>query len=143
MLAAYRTATALAGRWGAAQPGTTAGEIAHSIVPIAVGYIVAHYYTLFLLEGQRTIALLSDPLDTGANWLGTAGWTIQALGTTPAGVATLQVTVIVIGHVLGTVLAHDRALALFPRRTAVLGQIPLLVLMVVYTVVGLLLLFAA
>ncbi|MBE3014017.1 hypothetical protein IL992_33285 [Microbispora sp. NEAU-D428] len=56
---------------------------------------------------------------------------------------TLQVTVIVIGHVLGTVLAHDRALALFPRRTAVLGQIPLLVLMVVYTIVGLLLLFAA
>ncbi|GGO06087.1 hypothetical protein [Microbispora bryophytorum] len=143
VLAAYRTATALAGRWGAARPGTTAGEIAHSIVPIAVGYIVAHYYTLFLLEGQRTIALLSDPLDTGADWLGTAGWTIQALGTTPAGVATLQVTVIVIGHVLGTVLAHDRALALFPRRTAVLGQIPLLVLMVVYTVVGLLLLFAA
>ncbi|MEU8273572.1 hypothetical protein ACFYOK_00330 [Microbispora bryophytorum] len=143
VLAAYRAATALAGRWGAAEPGTTAGEIAHSIVPIAVGYVVAHYYTLFLLEGQRTIALLSDPLDTGADWLGTAGWTIQALGTTPAGVATLQVTVIVIGHVLGTVLAHDRALALFPRRTAVLGQIPLLVLMVVYTVVGLLLLFAA
>ncbi|MEV4454508.1 hypothetical protein [Microbispora sp. NPDC049633] len=143
VLAAYRTATALAGRWGAAEPGTTAGEIAHSIVPVAVGYVVAHYYTLFLLEGQRTIALLSDPLDTGADWLGTAGWTIQALGTTPAGVATLQVTVIVIGHVLGTVLAHDRALALFPRRTAVLGQIPLLVLMVVYTVVGLLLLFAA
>ncbi|GAB3142952.1 hypothetical protein [Microbispora hainanensis] len=143
VLAAYRAATALAGRWGAARPGTTAGETAHSIVPIAVGYVVAHYYTLFLLEGQRTIALLSDPLDTGADWLGTAGWTIQALGTTPAGVATLQVTVIVIGHVLGTVLAHDRALALFPRRTAVLGQIPLLVLMVVYTVVGLLLLFAA
>ncbi|WP_169987998.1 hypothetical protein [Microbispora sp. H10836] len=143
VLAAYRAATALAGRWGAAEPGTTAGEIAHSIVPVAVGYVVAHYYTLFLLEGQRTIALLSDPLDTGADWLGTAGWTIQALGTTPAGVATLQVTVIVVGHVLGTVLAHDRALALFPRRTAVLGQIPLLVLMVVYTVVGLLLLFAA
>ncbi|MFG1827509.1 hypothetical protein ACGFIJ_33960 [Microbispora bryophytorum] len=143
VLAAYRAATALAGRWGAADPGMTAGEIAHSIVPIAVGYVVAHYYTLFLLEGQRTIALLSDPLDTGADWLGTAGWTIQAFGTTPAGVATLQVTVIVIGHVLGTVLAHDRALALFPRRTAVLGQIPLLVLMVVYTVVGLLLLFAA
>ncbi|KAA9378165.1 hypothetical protein F5972_14795 [Microbispora cellulosiformans] len=159
VLAAYRVATALAGRWGAAgaaitagktagttagrTAGETAGEIAHSIVPIAVGYVIAHYYTLFLLEGQRTIALLSDPLDTGANWLGTADWKIQALGTTPAGVATLQVTVIVVGHVLGTVLAHDRALALFPRRTAVLGQVPLLVLMVVYTVVGLLLLFAA
>ncbi|WP_405151425.1 hypothetical protein OG589_20600 [Sphaerisporangium sp. NBC_01403] len=143
VLAAYLGTTALAGRWGDAKPGATAGELAHAIVPIAVGYVVAHYYTLFLLEGQRTIALLSDPLDTGANWLGTADWTISAAGTTPAGIAMLQVTVIIIGHVLGTVLAHDRALALFPRRTAVLGQIPLLLLMVVYTVVGLLLLFAA
>ena len=87
----------------------------------------------------RTVVIAQD----GDDWLGTAGWTIQALGTTPAGVATLQVTVIVVGHVLGTVLAHDRALTLFPRRTAVLGQIPLLLLMVVYTVMGLLLLFAA
>jgi hypothetical protein len=142
VLAAYRGATALAGRWGAAEPGTTAGELAHAIVPIAVGYVVAHYFSLFLLEGQRTLALLSDPLDTGANWLGTAGWTVHAAGTTPAGIAVLQVTVILIGHVLGTVLAHDRALVLFPRRTAVLGQVPLLVLMVAYTVTGLLLLFA-
>lgn len=50
--------------------------------------------------------------------------------------------VIITGHVVGTVLAHDRALSLFPRPTAVLGQIPLLVLMVVYTVAGLLLLFS-
>ncbi|GAA3032293.1 hypothetical protein [Streptosporangium longisporum] len=142
VLAAYRGATSLAGRWGAAEPGTTAGELAHAVVPIAVGYVVAHYYTLLLLEGQRTLALLSDPLVTGADWLGTAGWTVQAAGTSPAGIAMLQVTVIVVGHVLGTVLAHDRALALFPRRTAVVGQIPLLVLMVAYTVVGLLLLFA-
>ncbi|MGC5012944.1 hypothetical protein ACLQ2R_19450 [Streptosporangium sp. DT93] len=142
VLAAYRGATSLAGRWGAAEPGTTADELAHAVVPIAVGYVVAHYYTLLLLEGQRTLALLSDPLVTGADWLGTAGWTVQAAGTSPAGIAMLQVTVIVVGHVLGTVLAHDRALALFPRRTAVVGQIPLLVLMVAYTVVGLLLLFA-
>lgn len=85
VLAAYRGATALAGRWGAAEPGTTAGELAHAVVPIAVGYVVAHYFTLLLLEGQRTLALLSDPLDTGANWLGTAGWTVQAIGTSPPG----------------------------------------------------------
>ncbi|MDH2425425.1 hypothetical protein [Sphaerisporangium sp. TRM90804] len=143
VLAAYLGATALAGRLGTAPPGKTAGELAHAIVPIAVGYLVAHYFTLLLLEGQHTLALLSDPLGTGADWLGTAGWSIGTAGTTPASVAMLQVTVIVIGHVLGTVLAHDRALVLFPRRTAVVGQIPLLVLMVLYTVAGLLLLFAA
>jgi hypothetical protein len=143
VLLAFLGATGLAGRWGGAEPGTTAGELAHSVVPIAVGYLIAHYYTLFLLEGQRTIALLSDPLVNGSDWLGTADWTVGGLGNTPAGIAMLQVTVIIIGHVLGTVLAHDRALALFPRRTAVIGQVPLLVLMVYYTVAGLLLLFAA
>jgi hypothetical protein len=105
--------------------------------------VIAHYYSLFLLEGQRTLALFSDPLGTGANWLGTRDWEISALGTSPMGIAVLQVTAIVAGHLLGVVLAHDRALRLFPRRTAVLGQLPLLVLMVGYTVVGLLLLFAA
>ncbi|MFC4534643.1 hypothetical protein [Sphaerisporangium dianthi] len=143
VLAAYLAATALAGGWGGAARGTMAGELAHSIVPIAVGYLVAHYFTLLLLEGQRTIALLSDPLVTGADWLGTAGWKVGAAGTSPAGIAMLQVTVIVVGHIMGTVLAHDRALTLFPHRTAVRGQIPLLALMVVYTVTGLILLFAA
>ncbi|GAA3789992.1 hypothetical protein GCM10022226_06090 [Sphaerisporangium flaviroseum] len=143
VLAAYLAATALAGRRGGAEPGTTAGELAHSIMPIAVGYLAAHYFTLLLLEGQHAIALLSDPLVTGADWLGTAGWQVSAAGTSPAGIAMLQVTMIVIGHVMGTVLAHDRALALFSRRTAVMGQIPLLVLMVAYTVAGLMLLFAA
>ncbi|MEV6983991.1 hypothetical protein AB0M95_22415 [Sphaerisporangium sp. NPDC051017] len=143
VLAAYLGATALASRWGGVERGTMAGELAHSIVPIAVGYLIAHYFTLLLLEGQRTLALLSDPLVIGTNWFGTAGWEVSAVGTSPAGIAMLQVTVIVVGHVIGTVLAHDRALALFPRRTAVMGQIPLLVLMVTYTVGGLLLLFAA
>ncbi|WP_285773115.1 hypothetical protein [Microtetraspora sp. NBRC 13810] len=143
VLLAYLGATALAGRRGGGLPGATAGELAHSVVPIAVGYLVAHYFTLLVLEGQRTVSLLSDPLNTGADWLGTAGWEVAAAGLTPAGVAVLQVTVIVVGHLLGTVLAHDRALALFPRRTAVAGQVPLLLLMVVYTVTGLLLLFAA
>ncbi|GGK74585.1 hypothetical protein Sme01_34130 [Sphaerisporangium melleum] len=143
VLAAYLATTAWAGRLGGAEPGRTAGELAHSIVPIAVGYLIAHYFTLLLLEGQRTLALLSDPLVVGADWLGTAGWTVSAAGLSPASIAMLQVTVIIVGHVMGTVLAHDRALALFPRRTAVMGQIPLLVLMVVYTVTGLMLLFAA
>ncbi|MFY1693227.1 hypothetical protein [Plantactinospora sp. WMMB782] len=143
VLGAYLGATGLAGRLGGRPAGECAGEVAHSIVPVAVGYLVAHYFTLFLLEGQRTLVLLSDPLGTGADWLGTGSWTVSGFGTSPAGTALLQVTVIVLGHVFGTVLAHDRALRLFDRRTAVVGQLPLLVLMVVYTTAGLLLLFAA
>jgi hypothetical protein len=139
---AYLVATRTAGRRGHTSTERTPAELAHSIVPIAAGYLIAHYYSLLVLEGQRTVALLSDPLDIGANWLGTANWQIQAGFITPAGVANLQVTIIVLGHLIGTVLAHDRALRLFPRAQAVRGQIPLLILMVTYTVVGLLLLFA-
>ncbi|WP_308169919.1 hypothetical protein [Acrocarpospora catenulata] len=141
--AIFLVATTWAARLGQVSPRTVAIELAHSLVPIAVGYLVAHYFTLFLFEGQRTLARLSDPLDTGANWLGTADWTLQSLGATPAAIAMLQVTVIVLGHILGTALAHDRALTLFPHRTAVAGQVPLLTLMVIYTVLGLFLLFAA
>ena len=142
---AYLAATGAAariGRAGAAETRGVPGEIAHSIVPIAVGYVVAHYYSLLILEGQRTVALLSDPLGTGANWLGTADWEPQTALITPSGVATLQITVIILGHLLGTLLAHDRALYLFPRARAVAGQLPLLALMVAYTVAGLLLLYA-
>ncbi|RLP78554.1 hypothetical protein EAD89_29725 [Micromonospora sp. BL4] len=145
--AAYLVTTGAATRIGRVGPaGADArglpGELAHSIVPIAVGYLVAHYYSLLILEGQRTVALLSDPLDTGANWFGTAGWEPHTGLVTPSGVATLQITVIILGHLLGTLLAHDRALYLFPRARAVTGQLPLLALMVAYTVAGLLLLYA-
>ncbi|MFC4017752.1 hypothetical protein ACFOW4_07315 [Micromonospora sp. GCM10011542] len=144
---AYLAATGAAARIGrtAAEPVPVRrlpAELAHSIVPIAVGYLVAHYYSLLILEGQRTIALYSDPLDTGADWLGTAGWQPHTGLVTPSGVATLQITLIIVGHLLGTLLAHDRALYLFPRARAVAGQLPLLALMVAYTVAGLLLLYA-
>ncbi|MEV8512016.1 hypothetical protein [Dactylosporangium sp. NPDC051484] len=130
--AAYRTATRAAGRRGRTSADRAAGELAHSIVPIAVGYVVAHYWSLFVLEGQRTVALL----------FGAEDFKVYSGIITPTGVANLQVTVIVLGHLVGTVLAHDRALRMFPRAQAVTGQLPLLGLMVVYTVAGLFLLFA-
>ena len=119
------------------------GLFASSIVPIALGYVVAHYYSLLVLTGQQTIGFLADPLGLGWNLLGLAGRPLLTGWVQPTFVATFQVCAIVVGHVLGVVLAHDRAVALFPRSKAVLGQIPLLCLMVLFTVGGLLLLFAA
>jgi hypothetical protein len=116
---------------------------AHSVVPIAVGYVVAHYFTLFVLEGQRTLVLLSDPLGTGADWLGIGGLAENRwIADQPTLVASIQVSAIVLGHLLGIVSAHDRAVRLFPRRSALVAQLPLLGVMVGYTVGGLLLLFA-
>ncbi|WP_082553119.1 hypothetical protein [Phycicoccus sp. Root101] len=120
-----------------------ATAFAPSLVPIAAGYVVAHYWSLWVYGGQLTLALLSDPLGTGANWLGTRGLTPGSALIGPTFVACLQVTAIVTGHVLGIVHAHERALRLFDRKAAVRGQVPMLVVMVGYTCGGLVLLFAA
>ncbi|MGW2085817.1 hypothetical protein [Streptomyces sp. NPDC001880] len=105
---------------------------AHSLVPIALGYLVAHYFTLFVTEGPRTVMMASgtDNPAPPEPFLG------------PGGVATLQVAAIVLGHVLGVIAAHDRSVRLFPPGRAVAGQLPLLVLMVTYTIGGLSLLIA-
>ncbi|MFF9509039.1 hypothetical protein ACF1BU_09945 [Streptomyces sp. NPDC014724] len=107
-------------------------SFAHSLVPIALGYLVAHYFTLFVTEGPRTVMVAfgtDNPLPPE-----------PPLG--PGGVATLQVAAIVLGHVLGVIAAHDRSVRLFPPGRAVAGQLPLLVLMITYTIGGLSLLIA-
>jgi hypothetical protein len=143
----YWSATVACG-WLAPARGVDAarrlpGAFAGSVVPIALGYLVAHYFTLFVLEGQRTLALLSDPLSTGADLFGLADYEVHAgLVNDPQVVALVKIGAVVVGHILGVVAAHDRAVALFSRREALLGQIPLLVVMVGYTLGGLTLLFA-
>ncbi|KOG57533.1 hypothetical protein ADK75_03685 [Streptomyces virginiae] len=99
---------------------------AHSLVPIAVGYLIAHYFSLLVVEGPRTVSMA----------LGTdnAPEPLPPLG--PGGLAALQVIAVVTGHVLGVVAAHDRSVRLFPPAKAVAGQLPLLALMITYTIGG-------
>jgi hypothetical protein len=119
-----------------------AGDLAPSLLPIAAGYLVAHYYSLLVFQGPRTLSLLSDPLGVGADWLGTAGVVPWAWPIQPTLVAVVQAGAIVVGHVLGVVVAHERAIRVLPHRAAVVGQVPLMVLMIGYTVGGLSLLFS-
>ncbi|MFI5639185.1 hypothetical protein ACIA8H_17410 [Streptomyces goshikiensis] len=99
---------------------------AHSLVPIALGYLIAHYFSLFVTEGPRTVIMA----------LGTdnAPEPLSPLG--PGALATLQVAAVVTGHVLGVIAAHDRSVRLFPPARAVAGQLPLLALMITYTIGG-------
>ena len=138
----FTAGTRLAGRAGGADPRSMPAAFAHSLVPIALGYVVAHYWSLLVLEGQNAVIHLADPLGTRANVLGLADRTPDTTLLAPTLVAVVQVLAIVGGHVLGVVLAHDRAVRLFARRRAVLGQLPLLALMVLYTCGGLFLLFS-
>ena len=117
---------------------------AHSMVPIIVGYFVAHYLTLFFETGQQTVAQLSDPLGTGADLLGTADMGVTFfLSLHPTGLAITKVVAVVLGHLLGAVSAHDRAVRVLPRGRELVGQMPLLLVMVLYTSGGLYLLLAA
>jgi len=117
---------------------------AHSVVPIIVGYMVAHYLTYLVESGQQTLIQLSDPLGTGANLLGTADGEVNYwLSSHPTFLAVTKVLAVVTGHVVGVVAAHDRAMKLLPKRHQLTGQLPLLVVMVFYTITGLYLLFGA
>lgn len=141
--ALYTAAVRIAGVVGSVDPADLPRAFAHSLVPIAVGYLVAHYFSLLVFEGQRTLILASDPFDSGANLFGTAGLGVDYTVVSATVIATVQVVAVVTGHILGVVAAHDRAVRLFPPRAATIGQVPLLVLMIIYTVGGLSLLFAA
>jgi len=121
-----------------------AGELdrrfVHSLVPILVGYTVAHYFSLFVFQGQAGYILVSDPFDRGWDLFGTADWKINLLLVSTTAIAVVQVCSIVTGHVLGVVVAHDRAVATFRGRDTLRGQYPLLVTMVFYTLGGIALL---
>ncbi|MCW2620388.1 MAG: hypothetical protein JWR28_3537, partial [Modestobacter sp.] len=102
----------------------------------AAGYALAHYFSLLVLDGQLTWILASDPFRTGLDLFGTAGNAVNYTAISPRTISLVQVSAIVLGHVLGVVLAHDRAVRVAPGR-ALVAQYPLLVVMVLFTVGGL------
>jgi hypothetical protein len=116
-------------------------DLAPSLLPIAGGYVVAHYWSLWVYQGQYAWVLLTDPLGTGANLLGTAGLTPNDTLIAPTLVATIQAVAIVLGHLLAVVAAHERAVTVLPRRAAVVGQLPVMAVMLFYTFAGLTILF--
>jgi hypothetical protein len=115
-------------------------QFVHSLVPILVGYTVAHYFSLLIFQGQMGYILASDPFGQGWDLFGTADWKMNLLVVSTSAIALVQVGSIVTGHVLGVICAHDRAVALFKGRDRARGQVPLLVTMVFYTLSGIALL---
>ena len=129
--------------------GASARELgarfAHSLVPIGLAYVVAHYFSLLAYEGQRIAYLISDPLGTGANIFGTTSATVDYTWISATAIWYVQVAALVIGHVAGLVLAHERALVSFGGDTQVAtrSQYWMLVVMIAFTSLGLWLLSAA
>jgi hypothetical protein len=116
----------------------------HSLVPIAMVYVVAHYLTFLLFEGQATLYLASDPFGEGWDIFGTADRAIDYTYLSQNATWYVQVAVVVIGHVAALTLAHDRALALYrDTRLAVRSQYWMLAVMVGFTSLALWLLAQA
>ena len=117
---------------------------AHSLIPIALVYVMAHYLTYFVFDGQITLALASDPLAQGWNIFGTAKNGIDYSLLSQNATWYLQVGFVVAGHVAALVLAHDRALVLYGQaKQAVRSQYWMLGIMVGFTTLALWLLASA
>ncbi|MAG52105.1 MAG: hypothetical protein QF796_05210 [Acidimicrobiales bacterium] len=134
---AYHLACRVGGRVTGDQ--NAAERFGVSLVPILLGYSVAHYFSLLLLEGQAFRSLLSDPYGRGWDLFGTLGdpidWTL--VSTTVVG--WVQLAAILVGHMVAVVVAHDRAIEAWPPAKAMRSQYPMLVVMVAYTMVALVL----
>ena len=119
---------------------------AHTLIPIAFAYLVAHYFSLFVFQEQAQFTyLLSDPLGTATTDLfGTASGGIDFKLLSANAIWYVQVGALVIGHVIGLVLAHDRATAYWgDYRQAARSQYWMLAVMVAFTCFGMYLLSVA
>lgn len=136
--AAYLAACRVAAWLDGAATGATTGEVARrfvlSLVPIAIGYHLAHYFSYLIVQGQMIVPLASDPFGSGWDLLGAAGRPLDIDAVDMRLVWLVAVGGVVLGHAAAVLLAHRAALAAAMRP---LSQAPLVVLMIGYTVTSL------
>jgi hypothetical protein len=109
-----------------------------SLVPIAFAYVVAHYFSLAVYQGQFFFPLLSDPFGRGWDLFGTVDYHPDLKLLAPRTIWYVQAGALIVGHICGLAVAHDRAIAVLRApRAALRSQYAILVLMVFYTVGGL------
>jgi hypothetical protein len=139
-IAVYHLVTTLIGRSSKNRMTADAASrtFVLTLVPIAIAYLIAHYLSYFLIQGQLLIRLVSDPFGFGWNIFGT-GHFRPDIGIVGARfVWYTSLLAIVTGHVMAVSLAHIIAVRSFDDpRLAVRSQIPMLVLMIAYTMMSL------
>jgi len=131
---------AVAGTESIADRRPLSPEFIDSLIPISLVYVIAHYFSLLYFQGLVGWKLASDPWGRGWDLFGSHDFdpTKYFKHLTPHDIWYVQVAALVIGHVAGLAVAHDRAVGLFKTpRMALWTQYPMLVLMVLFTVGGL------
>ncbi len=137
---AYTVAALFVGRLMGRDGRDTPRLFVHTLVPIVFGYSIAHYFTLLIIEGQSAIPLFSNPYGKNWNLFGTVDYVIDIQPLSARAVSWVQVLAIVTGHVVGVVASHDRAVEQGPTASVSRSQLPMLVVMVLFTLGGLTLL---
>jgi hypothetical protein len=125
-------------------PSELARLFVHTLAPIALAYVVGHYFSLLAYQDQAVAYLASDPLGNGSDVFGTADLGINYAIVSATAVWYVRVAVLVTGHVSGVVLAHNGALGVYASlRGAARSQYWMLTVMVGFTSLGLFLLSEA
>jgi hypothetical protein len=113
-------------------------KFTYTLLPIALVYHIAHYYTLIQTQGVKIVSLVSDPFGLGSNWFGTAHWLQRVFIPDTTTTWHIQLAFIIGGHIVSVYFSHIVALrTLTTQRNAVMSQLPLLLLMLLFTVSGL------
>ena len=134
LIAAMMSAAAAGGH----SPREIAQKFAFTLIPIAIGYHLAHYFVFLLVQGQYIIPLISDPFGWGWNFLGSAGYRVDIAVIGARFAWYTAVSAVLVGHIISVYLAHTVAMREFEQRRATLrSQVPLTALMVVFTFVSL------
>jgi hypothetical protein len=115
-----------------------AGLFVLSLVPIAIAYHLAHYFSLLAVAGQFIIPLVSDPFGYGWDLFGTTLYRIDIGIVDARFIWYLSVVAIVTGHMIAVWLAHLTASEVYPDGGAARrSQYPMLILMIGYTMLSL------
>jgi hypothetical protein len=105
-----------------------------SLIPIAIGYHIAHYASFLLIAGQLVIPLVSDPFGIGWNIFSTAAYSIDPTIVSTKFVWYLALATIVGGHIIAVIVSHLRVIMIMPEnRMAIVCQLPIVLMMVAYT----------
>jgi hypothetical protein len=134
----FSHAIAMFGGGGRVPTRDVVGYFVLSLVPIAIAYHLSHYLSYLLIAGQYIIPLISDPFGRGWDLFGTAAYRIDIGIVNAKMIWYVSVTAIVVGHALAVYISHVMAMRVFAERgVALRSQVPMLVLMVAYTMISL------
>lgn len=120
------------------RPGEVARVMVYSLIPIALAYHLAHFFSFLIIQGQLIIPLASDPFGFGWDLFGSADYQVNIAAVNARAIWFVSIVTIVVGHVVAVYIAHVAALRLFRNhQLALRSQYPMLALMVSYTMLSL------